>query len=59
MAEEKLNATASEIEKIVRSRGIPTRDEVQTLITQLDDLAGKIAAITIQEQENHPDQGAS
>ncbi|MBK6328295.1 MAG: pesticidal protein Cry15Aa [Chloroflexi bacterium] len=59
MAEEKLNATASEIEKIVRSRGIPTRDEVQTLITQLDDLAGKIAAITVQEQENHPDQGSA
>ncbi|MGB5057272.1 MAG: polyhydroxyalkanoate synthesis regulator DNA-binding domain-containing protein [Candidatus Promineifilaceae bacterium] len=59
MAEEKLNATASEIEKIVRSRGIPTRDEVQTLITQLDDLAGKIATITVQEQENHPDQGSA
>ncbi|MCB8984012.1 MAG: polyhydroxyalkanoate synthesis regulator DNA-binding domain-containing protein [Ardenticatenaceae bacterium] len=56
IAEDKFNATASEIEKIVRSRGIPTRDEVQKLITQLDDLAGKIEDLTEQEQAEHSDQ---
>lgn len=55
IAEDKLNATASEIEKIVRSRGIPTRDEVQKLITQLDDLAGKIESLTEQEQADNSD----
>jgi polyhydroxyalkanoate synthesis repressor PhaR len=37
--------TANEIEKIVRARGVPTREEVQILIAQLDDLAGKIDSL--------------
>ncbi|MBK8985259.1 MAG: pesticidal protein Cry15Aa [Chloroflexi bacterium] len=51
IAEEKFSATATEIEKIVRARGIPTRDEVQTLITQLDELAGKIESLADQESK--------
>jgi polyhydroxyalkanoate synthesis repressor PhaR len=49
ITEDKINSaaheTANEIEKIVRARGIPTREEVQTLITQLDDLAGRIDSL--------------
>lgn len=52
LAEEKLNATAQEIEKIVRARGIPTRDEVQTLMSQLDDLSGKIETLNAQANAN-------
>ncbi len=52
IAEEKLSATASEIEKLVRARGVPTREEVQTLMTQLDDLAGKIDVLTAQAEKN-------
>jgi polyhydroxyalkanoate synthesis repressor PhaR len=53
IAEEKLSATASEIEKLVRARGVPTREEVQTLMTQLDDLSGKIDVLTTQVETNN------
>lgn len=54
IAEEKLSATAGEIEKLVRARGVPTREEVHTLMTQLDDLASKIDGLTAQAEKNTP-----
>jgi polyhydroxyalkanoate synthesis repressor PhaR len=55
IAEEKLNATAGELEKLVRARGIPSREEVQTLMAQLDDLAGKIDVLTTQVETQKED----
>ena len=49
--EEINEATLEDIEQAVRARGIPTKDEVDALIDQLDDLTQKIGSLS--EETKH------
>ena len=50
--EEVNEATLDDIEEAVRARGIPTKDEVNALINQLDALTQKIDALTDETKPN-------
>ncbi len=50
--EEINDATLDDIEQAVRSRGIPTKEEVDALITQLDALTKKIDSLSTETKSN-------